>query len=198
MAKVFVCTIVLLYLSSKIDCFSKNVPAVFVGGASNKVGINVVRLLSMKNRLVHVVARQSSCINILKTIPGVTVHMGNITDPIVVHAAMRDCNSVITCVRGISFKGERVEYGGNSNVIDQASKLGIDRIILLTSIGCGDTKSAISPKEYLDSFARINELNKAEIDLKSHHDIVSISYILFIMILNLHMHISELDHHSSS
>jgi nucleoside-diphosphate-sugar epimerase len=41
-----------------------------------------------------------------------------------------------------------VDYMGNSNVIEQAGILGVERIILVTSVGCGDTRGAIGEQVY--------------------------------------------------
>jgi hypothetical protein len=40
--------------------------------------------------------------------------------------------------------GAQVDYEGNRNVIESAGILGVTRVILVTSVGCGDSKGAIS------------------------------------------------------
>ena len=47
-----------------------------------------------------------------------------------------------------STEDRRVDYEGNSNVIESAGILGITRIILVTSVGCGSSREAAPPSVF--------------------------------------------------
>lgn len=57
---------------------------------------------------------------------------------------MDDCDACVTTLGGATGPdGKRVDYKGNSNVIEAAGILGVKRLILVTSVGCGDSKVGI-------------------------------------------------------
>ena len=59
---------------------------------------------------------------------------------------MDGCDAVITTLGGSTGDDDkRVDYEGNSNVIEAAGILGVTRLILVTSIGCGTSKEAAPP-----------------------------------------------------
>lgn len=64
--------------------------------------------------------------------------------------------------------GKRVDYFGNSNVVEQAGILGCERIILVTSVGCGETKGAVSDNVYKVLEEALLAKNKAERDLRTY------------------------------
>jgi len=58
---------------------------------------------------------------------------------------MYGCDAVISTLGGQTDDGKRVDYEGNSNVIEAAGILGLTRVVLVTSIGCGSSKEAAPP-----------------------------------------------------
>lgn len=64
--------------------------------------------------------------------------------------ALDGCDAAITTLGGAPDGDEqkRVDYVGNRNVIESAGILGITRVLMVTSIGCGDSREAISDQVY--------------------------------------------------
>jgi len=60
---------------------------------------------------------------------------------------MWGCDAAITTLGG-STDDRRVDYEGNNNVIESAGILGVTRVILVTSIGCGSSKEAAPPSVF--------------------------------------------------
>lgn len=83
---------------------------------------------------------------------GVTVVMGDAFDQKAVENAMDGCQAAITTLGGVTTQSDgterRVDYEGNANVIESAGILGVPRIVLVTSIGCGSSKEAAPPSVF--------------------------------------------------
>lgn len=129
------------------DTYSK----VFVAGASKGVGRRVVdKLLSAGSEVVALV-RSDEAAGELSALEGVTAVQGDAMDYKMVEGAMDGCDAAITTLGSAAGSGEDgkwVDYTGNNNVIEAAGILGVTRVILLTSIGCGSTKEATPPSVY--------------------------------------------------
>lgn len=67
-----------------------------------------------------------------------------------VEAVLDGCDAAITTLGGSPDGDEtkRVDYAGNRNVIESAGILGITRVVMVTSVGCGSSREAISDKVY--------------------------------------------------
>lgn len=127
---------------------------VFVAGGSRGVGFEVVKQLSSLGTPVHALVRQLSSGEELLKLPGVKVFIGDAIDEAAVQKAMEGTIAAITTLGGTSTDGaSRVDYVGNSNVVEQvpefvtmhdnlffttpkfcekAGILGVERIILVT------------------------------------------------------------------
>ena len=70
----------------------------------------------------------------LNTIDGVTAVVGDAFEQKTVENAMDGCTAAITTLGG-STEDRRIDYEGNNNVIESAGILGVQRVILVTSIG---------------------------------------------------------------
>jgi uncharacterized protein YbjT (DUF2867 family) len=107
---------------------------VFVAGGSSGVGLEVIKKLSARGTPVRVLVRRESAREQLQAMPGVTVVMGDALDEHAVQNGMKGCVAAITTLGGHPEEGQpvRVDYAGNSNVIEQAGILGVERIILVT------------------------------------------------------------------
>lgn len=67
-----------------------------------------------------------------------------------VEAVLDGCDAAITTLGG-SAGGDGtqlVDYAGNRNVIESAGILGITRVVMVTSVGCGSSREAISDQVY--------------------------------------------------
>mmetsp|Transcript_12561 Transcript_12561/g.29000 ORF Transcript_12561/g.29000 Transcript_12561/m.29000 type:complete len:182 (-) Transcript_12561:148-693(-) len=78
---------------------------------------------------------------------GVEAVLGDAFDQKAVENAMDGCDVAITTLGGTA-KDRRIDYEGNNNVIESAGILGVQRIILVTSIGCGSSREAAPPNVF--------------------------------------------------
>jgi uncharacterized protein YbjT (DUF2867 family) len=116
---------------------------VFVAGGSKGVGRLVIDKLLGQGSKVVVLVRDESVATEMNGIEGVTAVVGDAFDQKTVENAMDGCDAAITTLGGSTQDtGIRVDYAGNSNVIESAGILGVTRIILVTSVGCGSSKDA--------------------------------------------------------
>lgn len=131
--------------------------------------MEVVKQLSALGTPVRALVRSNEAVELLSTIPLVTPILGDAAIENDVQSSMNGCIAAITTLGGKSGPGEaRIDYIGNSNVIEQAGILGVERIILVTSIGCGNTKNAVDPQVYRLLEDALNAKNKAERDLRMY------------------------------
>lgn len=125
---------------------------VFVAGGSKGVGRLVVdKLLSAGSEVVTLV-RSDEAVGELSALDGVTAIKGDAMDYKAVEGALYGCDAAITSLGGGPNDGRDgdkwVDYAGNNNVIEAAGILGVTRVILVTSIGCGSSKEATPPSVY--------------------------------------------------
>lgn len=124
---------------------------VFVAGGSRGVGRHIVDKLVANGSEVVALVRDDSSVKELASIDGVSAIQGDAFDYKAVEGAMDGCDAAITTLgKGNVAPGEkRVDYEGNSNVIEAAGILGVTRLILVTSVGCGSSKQAV-PESVLE------------------------------------------------
>jgi uncharacterized protein YbjT (DUF2867 family) len=120
---------------------------VFVAGGTRGVGRFVVDKLREKGIEVVALARSEEAAAELNGIEGVTAIIGDAFNQKEVENAMDGCDAAITTLGGTT-EDRRVDYEGNNNVIESAGILGVQRIILVTSIGCGSSKEAAPPSVF--------------------------------------------------
>ena len=110
---------------------------VFVAGGSSGVGLEIVKQLSSIGTPVRALVRKSETVEMLSILPGVTAILGDALIEGDVQKAMEGCVAAISALGGKPTIGSpkdftRVDYVGNSNVVEQAGILGVERIILIT------------------------------------------------------------------
>lgn len=135
-----------LYVQGQGDGYKK----VFVAGGSKGVGRLVVDRLLSEGAEVVALVRSDDKVKELNAINGVTAVKGDAADYKIVEGAMDGCDAAITTLGGgsSSENGKFIDYTGNNNVIEAAGILGVTRVILVTSIGCGSSKEATPPSVY--------------------------------------------------
>lgn len=124
---------------------------VFVAGGSRGVGRAIIDKLLASSPTLTVVAllRSDESIADLATVDRVTTIQGDAFDYKTVEGAIDGCDAAITTLGSTPpDEGQRVDYTGNNNVIEACGILGCVRVILVTSIGCGSSKSATPPAVY--------------------------------------------------
>ena len=119
---------------------------VFVAGGSRGVGRCVIdKLLENGSEVVALVRSPEDC-QALNALDGVTAIQGDAFVIKDVENAMDGCDAAITTLGGaVNDAGKRVDYEGNNHVIESAGILGVTRVVLVTSIGCGNSRDAAPP-----------------------------------------------------
>jgi len=136
---------------------------VFLAGGTRGVGRLILDNLVSSGIEVITLARNDEGMNSLKDIDGVTVIPGDAFDYKTVEDNMFGCDVAVSTLSGVEEEGgRRVDYTGSNNVIEAAGILGITRVVLVSSIGCGSSKSAISPDVYSQLEPVLIEKTKAE------------------------------------
>lgn len=139
---------------------------IFVAGGSSGVGLEIVKQLCAAGSPVKALVRRPEAKTMLEEMKGVTAVLGDAKDEAAVQSCMEGCVAAVTTLGGKTDDGVRIDYIGNSNVIEQAGILGCERIILVTSVGCGPTKGAVSPQVYAVLEEALIAKDKAERDMK--------------------------------
>jgi len=135
-----------------------------VFGGTRGIGFETVRQLREKGEAVTVLVRETSDLTALNTIDGVTTTVGDAMDMESVTRAYASgkFNTVISTLGGSWDFGFTVDSVGNIHAIDGAKAAGVDRFILVTSIGAGDSRAA-APTKMLQALAPVLvEKEKAE------------------------------------
>ncbi|MDF7680099.1 anaerobilin reductase [Enterobacteriaceae bacterium ESL0689] len=117
-------------------------PWLLFGAGGKGVGAATLALALAEQRPVVAVVRDPEAAAQLQK-KGVNVFQGDACDAGVVHDA---CLAAGPDALIISSMGGNQEYQAHRTVIDEAEKAGIRRMILVTSLGCGDSWSFLSPR----------------------------------------------------
>lgn len=112
---------------------------ILIFGASRNTGLDVAELLAARGDKVTAVVRASSNVEELKKL-GITLVTGDAMDMDSVRAAMAGKNfrAVLTTIACFSCD-PKPDYLGNKNIFDAAKEAGLKRVILVTTIGAGDS-----------------------------------------------------------
>ncbi|GLI62108.1 hypothetical protein VaNZ11_004691, partial [Volvox africanus] len=84
----------------------------------------------------------------------------------------------VVCTLGGTVADPRVDSEGNINVIDAAIKKGVKKFILVTSVGCGDSKDAPGERVYNILKPVLMEKDKAEEHLKAAGAAGKLTYVI--------------------
>lgn len=137
-------------------------------GATNVSGTELARVAVAGGIRVVGIVRGSSDMAALEA-AGAEVRRADCLDRQAVFAALRDLGSglAVASLLGGAFRGDRREDSeGNINAIDAAGEAGARRLVLVTTIGCGESRDA-APAMSKQILAKIiEEKNKAEQHLR--------------------------------
>jgi nucleoside-diphosphate-sugar epimerase len=119
---------------------------IFLAGASRGVGLAIAQLLAPSFQ-VKALLRTDAARSELESL-GITPVMGDAMNPADLEAAMLNepIWAVISTVGGLPKDGQRADYLGNKNLIDVARKAGVQKFILVSSIGSGNSAVALPPQ----------------------------------------------------
>jgi uncharacterized protein YbjT (DUF2867 family) len=119
---------------------------VFVAGGTRGVGRHIIEKLIAQGSKVVALARSEEAVAELNAMEGVTAIQGDAFEQKTVENAMDGCDAAITTLGGNTVDGRKIDYEGNANVVESAGILGIPRVIMVTSIGCGSSRGAAPPQ----------------------------------------------------
>ncbi|HLO47487.1 MAG TPA: SDR family oxidoreductase [Kamptonema sp.] len=137
---------------------------IFLAGASRGVGREIAKYLTSKQMKMKAMLRTSETRDELEAM-GIQVVIGDALDAAAVEAAMTGDDSistVISTIGGLPKDGERADYLGNKNLIDAAVKAKVQKFILVSSIGSGNSIVALSPQALESLGPVLLEKEKAE------------------------------------
>jgi uncharacterized protein YbjT (DUF2867 family) len=116
---------------------------IFVAGGTRATGLEIVRLLRERGEPVTVLARPSSDTSAVEA-TGATVIKGDALVADEVRAALTagHFQAVISTLGASKGDAPPPDYSGNRNLIDAAKAAGVERFVLITAIGVGNSEGA--------------------------------------------------------
>ena len=137
---------------------------IFLVGASRGVGREIAQYLTAQQLKVKALLRTAAVASELETM-GIEVVQGdalNLGDLERIIQTDEPIHTVISTIGGLPSDVERPDYPGNRNLIDAAVKAGVQKFILVSSIGAGNSVVAASP-QVLEVLGKVlAEKDKAE------------------------------------
>jgi nucleoside-diphosphate-sugar epimerase len=137
---------------------------IFIAGASRGVGLEIAKCLIEQQLKVKALLRTEASRAELEAI-GIKVVLGdalNIGDVERAILTNEPVYAVISTIGGLPKDGERADYIGNKNLIDAAVKAGVQKFILVSSIGSGNSVVALPPQVLQTLGPVLVEKEKAE------------------------------------
>lgn len=136
---------------------------IFLAGASRGVGLEIAKLLREQQQPVVALLRSPDAAPELEAM-GIKIVMGDALDAAGMELAIQaqPVSTVISTIGGLPQDGERPDYLGNKNLIDAAAIAGVGKFILVSSIGTGNSKIALSPQALETLQTVLIEKDKAE------------------------------------
>ena len=136
---------------------------VFLAGASRGVGREVAKCLIEQKVKVKALLRTPDARGELEQM-GISVVMGDALNVGDVERALlaEPIYAVISTIGGLPKDGVRADYLGNKNLIDLAVKAGVQKFILISSIGAGNSAVALPPQALATLGSVLVEKEQAE------------------------------------
>lgn len=133
-------------------------PWLIFGAGGKGVGALTVELAMAENHPVVALVRNPEAAACLK-VKGVDVFIGDACES---HVVAQACQAAGTAATVISTMGGAQDYLAHRTVIDKAEKAGIRRMILVTSLGCGDSWPFLSVRAKTAFGQAVREKSLAE------------------------------------
>ena len=126
---------------------NESLPATMIFGATRGTGLEVARLLAQAGQPVVAVVRASSDTTELQS-AGVSCEIADIFDPADVERllAAYSVQALVLSLSGQRGEERRADREGVQVIVDAAVKDGVARALMITAIGCGDSRGAVAPK----------------------------------------------------
>ncbi|MEM7727344.1 MAG: SDR family oxidoreductase [Cyanobacteria bacterium P01_A01_bin.45] len=138
--------------------------SIFLAGASRGVGREIAKYLVAEKNQVRALLRTEDARTELEAM-GIEVILGDALNSIQVEQAVIEENNIdtlISTIGGLPQVDPKPDYIANKNLIDAAIKAKIKKIILVTSIGCGESVVALNPQALETLKSVLVEKEKAE------------------------------------
>lgn len=120
---------------------------VLIFGGTRGTGLEVARLLRERNDAVTVLVRDESDAAELEAI-GATIVRGNALDPAAVDAAFASgtFRAAVNTLGGKRGERPRPDIEGTRHITEAATRAGVRRILMVSAIGAGNSRTAVAPK----------------------------------------------------
>ncbi len=141
-----------------------DVSYIFLAGASRGVGREIACCLTQQQLKVKALLRTDAARTELEAM-GIKVVLGDALKLEDIEKAMlgdEPVPTVISTIGGLPKDGARADYLGNKNLIDAAVKAGVQKFILVSSIGSGNSAVALPPQALETLGPVLAEKEKAE------------------------------------
>ena len=137
--------------------------AILLAGASRGVGREIARCLIQRSLKVKALLRSPAAQSELAAL-GIAVAIGDALNPVEVEQAMQaePIYAVISTIGGLPKDGQRADFLGNKNLIDAAVKANVQKFVLVSSIGSGNSAVALPPQALQTLGAVLVEKEQAE------------------------------------
>lgn len=137
---------------------------IFLAGASRGVGREVAKCLMEQQMKVKALLRTEAARVELEAM-GISVVIGDALNVGDVESALltnEPIYAVVSTIGGLPQDGKRADYLGNKNLIDVAVKAGVQKFILVSSIGSGNSAVALPPQALATLGSVLVEKEQAE------------------------------------
>lgn len=137
---------------------------IFLAGASRGVGREIANCLTQQQLKVKALLRTDAARTELEA-TGIKIVLGDALKVEDIEKAMlgdEPIHTVISTIGGLPKDGARADYLGNKNLIDAAVKAGVQKFILVSSIGTGNSAVALPPQALETLGPVLAEKEKAE------------------------------------
>ena len=136
---------------------------ILLAGASRGVGREIAKNLAQRSLKVKALLRSPETQADLEAL-GIEVAIGNALNPTEVESAFlsEPISAVISTIGGLPQDGQRADFLGNKTLIDAAVKANVQKFILVSSIGSGNSASALPPQALQTLGAVLVEKAQAE------------------------------------
>ncbi|MCO6523671.1 MAG: SDR family oxidoreductase [Candidatus Schmidhempelia sp.] len=138
--------------------------SLLIFGASRGTGAALTKQALMQGYHCYAVVRNLVAAAKLTSL-GVTTFIGDANDPVIVERACQAAG--IECTIVSTLGGEKANYQAQINIINQAEKIGIKRMVLITSLGCGDSWTTLSDRAKQAFGLAVREKTLAEVWLQT-------------------------------
>jgi len=120
---------------------------VLIFGGTSGTGLGAVQVLTARGDSVTVAVRESSDTSALDA-AGANNVLVDVFDNDSIRGvfASGDFDAVVISLSGERGEAIRADREGAINIMDVAKEAGVHRVLMVTAIGCGDSRGAVAPK----------------------------------------------------